>query len=100
MATILRLDKGDRIQVKGAFTNASGVAYDPSPVWIEMIDPDGVGESYLYGTDSEVIKLGTGIYAAEWNMLKSGTYHFRVAASGLSRGAIESYCFVKESQFA
>ena len=97
MATILRLDKGDQIEIKGIFTNASGVVVHPSSIWINWKDPDGISGSHVYG-DGVCVLRGTG-YAADFNVTKSGTWHFRVAASGNTPAAVESYAFVKESQF-
>ncbi len=46
------------------FTDASGNDYDPEVVTLRVMDPCGTETSYVYGTDSEVVRVDSGNYTA------------------------------------
>lgn len=57
---------GNKIDVRfndPVLTNSDGDAYDPTTVEIIVAQPDGTETTYVYDTDDEVVKNGTGDYS-------------------------------------
>jgi len=75
-------DVGDRIRLTAAFTSG-GVAADPTTVTVRVKDPSGNTASYVYGTDLEVVKDGTGNYHMDVTIDEAGIWGFRWASTGV-----------------
>ena len=57
-------------------TKADGTPVDPTIVTFEVTEPDGTKTTYTYGTDPEVVRLGTGLYYAEPMFDAPGDWEF------------------------
>lgn len=53
---------GGLVRVKANFVNTSGIAADPTTVTFRLMTPCGSEYSYVYGTNSELTKVSTGLY--------------------------------------
>ena len=66
---------GQQIASTVQFRNAtSGSLVDPTTVTWIVRTPGGVETSYVYGTDAEVTKTGTGIYVGTIRVEEFGLY--------------------------
>lgn len=99
MATLGAHDKGDLIKCTGTWTDANGVAVDPTIVIFKFKNPAGTITSYTYGEDSEVVRDGAGIYHVEVNANASGMWIYRFESSGTGQAAEEERFIISESDF-
>lgn len=91
---------GDRVEITTStvFQNAAGTPFDPDTVTFEVKDPAGTTTSYVYGTDAEVTKNGTGDYSCTIDVDTAGTWRYYIIgeqSSGENRGADQGYFKVK-----
>lgn len=93
-----RLDAGDVIRLRAHFTSL-GVDVDPDVVIFKSMSPDGQVQTWQYGTDPEVIRLGTGHYYLDLHLTTGGTWHVRVEGQGAYQSADEQQLAVRESVF-
>ena len=83
-------DQGDVVRCTGRFYNSSDAAADPTTVTFYIKGPN-TDETYVYGTDVEVVKDSTGVYHVDFSVPKTGataagkyTYRFEGAGSNAS----------------
>ena len=93
-------DIGDvvKLYTSTPFTAAqNNQPFDPSVVNFKVKDPNGTTTTYVYGTNPEVVKAGTGDYYMYLRPTIAGTWNWRVEGftSGLAMGAEESSFSVK-----
>lgn len=96
-------DVGDRTKVytSSAFTDEDGVEVDPDVITFTIEDPSGNSETYIYGTDAEVLRDGTGLYSIYVNLDEPGLWNYRIEAedaSGIYMGADEGSLLVRRSR--
>lgn len=87
-------DVGDAVRVSTStvFTNAAAAAFDPDVVRGKFKDPSGNVTTYVYGTDAELVKDGTGDYYFDINVDEEGTWYYRIegeSSGGAYQGADE-----------
>jgi hypothetical protein len=93
-------DVGDLVRCSGAFTNASGVAQDPSVVRFQVRTPGGAITSYTYGTDAALVREdSTGNYHVDVSASEVGTWYYRWYSTGTGQAAGEEGFIVGESEF-
>ena len=63
------------------FTDADGVPVDPTSVSVRVDGPGGYSQTFVYGTDAELITTGTGLYQLEFAPELLGFYKGRWIAS-------------------
>lgn len=68
------VDRFDTVDFTVTFRNSSGVLTDPGTVTFYLEDPTGIETSYVYGSDSEVTKVGTGVYGLSFQPDTSGRW--------------------------
>jgi hypothetical protein len=88
-------DIADIVTLSGAFTNSGGVATDPTTITFDLTEPDAVTTSYVYGTDSELVKDSTGNYHVAWPITKSGLHAWRMAGTGAVETAQEGVFYAR-----
>lgn len=89
---------GDRVRVTGELDDSGGTNSDPSAVTVSVRAPDGSQQSYVYGTDVEVVRTGTGVYYLDVDVTQSGRYVVRFASTGTGKAAEEVTFFVAPSR--
>lgn len=92
-------DVGDQIKLTASFTNSSNVAADPTTVTVKTKSPAGTTTTYVYGTDNEVVKAGTGSYYILLTLSSAGMWYVRFAGTGAIVAAVEEAVGVRESAF-
>lgn len=85
-------DIGDQIKCAVAFLNESGVAADPTSVTGRFVNPSGGGDTYVYGTDAELVKASTGNYyfyvPVPLNRLSRGVWAYRFESTDSAGAAL------------
>jgi hypothetical protein len=86
------INPGDVVTVSTSpgFKNAAGVLADPTTVtlkWRVFSDDDLT--TWVYGTDSQVVKDSTGLYHADIPVTKAGRHYFRWEGDGTVTAAEE-----------
>lgn len=92
-------DVGDTVRVQGVFKNSSDVVVDPGTVTFKLKSPGGTVTTYVYGTDAQVVKTGTGTYYVDALPTLEGRYSYRWAGTVTNVAAGEGYFIVRESNF-
>lgn len=102
MANIYQVGDAVRVATSTAFTDATPAAFDPDVVRGKFRDPSGNITTYVYGTDSELVKDGAGDYHFDITVDEAGTWYYRMegeTAGGAAQGAAEGTFEVEASQF-
>lgn len=69
--------------MRGEFTvTATGALTDPSTVTCIVEYPGDTTDSFVYGTDSEVEQVSTGIYTCTITVEDTGSHHYRFVGTG------------------
>lgn len=73
---------GDRVSIgttaNGFRSKATGEVFDPENVKVEVRVNNGLTTTYVYGVDSNVTKVSTGVYSCEVDINKSGTWYYHI----------------------
>lgn len=88
-------DIGDSRRFSVAFTDINGAAADPSAIAFKMVEPDGTETSYVYGTDSELVKDSLGNYHVDWVFSKAGRHIIRFEGTGAVTAAEQDEVYVR-----
>lgn len=96
-------DIGDVVKLYTAtpFTAAAtSTPFDPDVVKFLVKDPTGSVTAYVYGTDPEIIKAGTGNYYMHLRPATAGNWQWRVEGftGGLAMGAEEGAFSIRAQQ--
>lgn len=86
---------GHVLRFSTTFT-VSGTPTDPSTVTLTVAGPAS-STSYLYGTDAEVIKSGTGAYYADITLSSAGVWRWRWVGTGAAANPDEGSVTVEPS---
>lgn len=90
-------DKGDLIAIEGRFTNAAGVATDPTTVTCHVKSPAGT-TTHVYGA-SAIVKDSTGVYHLDVSLTVSGQWWYRWEGTGAVEQSDEASFIVEASAF-
>lgn len=90
---------GDLIRISGTFTNAAGVATDPTAVFAKYKDPSGNVTTLTYPTDAALVKDSTGVYHVDINADEWGWWYYRFYSTGTGQAANESRFEIESSSF-
>ena len=96
MPTVLQFPSGDTIRFGITFEIAS-VATDPTTVTFRTKNPNGTVRSFVYLTDDEVVKVGTGIYRIDLALNLVGEHHIRWEGTGDAPGVTEDRVLITAS---
>lgn len=66
-----------------------GVYTDPTTVKFTAKSPHGTLTTYVYPTDTEIVKESTGKYKIDFQPDKVGTWHYRFEGTGTAKGVSE-----------
>lgn len=91
--------KGDLVRCTATFATNAGVATDPTAVIFQVSDPAGTTTTYVYGTDTQLVRSATGMYYVDVDANRSGTWRYRFYSTGTGQAADEGAFKVKDSWF-
>ncbi len=88
------------INITATFTDADGIAVNPTTVTFKTMSPCRTETDYVYGTDSEVTRPATGYYIAQIQPGEAGVWFFRWETTGTgTTSAVEGRFNVQISPF-
>lgn len=90
---------GNVVRVQGNLADLDGTPGDPGGVVVKYRSPAGVITSKTYGTDAEVVRVGSGIYQMDVTANLEGIWTYRFESTGARQAATEGRFTVRESQF-
>lgn len=82
-------DVGDEVRCTGTWTNAAGVAVDPTTVTFIYEDPSGNTTTLIYSAGPEVVKSSVGVYYVDVDADESGRWQTRWQSTGTGKAAGE-----------
>ena len=95
---VKRFDIGDVVKTSGSF-KVSTILTDPSTVYFAYSTPSRNSGSYLYGTDTELVRSGTGRYYVNIPASEAGTWRWRFVGTGSAAVTEEGMWHVNKSRF-
>jgi hypothetical protein len=90
-------DIGDVIRITGTFAQA-GSALDPTTVSLQVRTPDGTITTYVYPTDSALVRTATGAYRLDYAITLAGQHWYRWVTTGTGAAAEENWFVVRPKQ--
>lgn len=90
-------DAGNMVTITTTFTNASGVAVNPSSVTLRVMDPNNIETDYMLGT---LTNPTTGVFSQNVTVLTSGIWRYRWEATGTLVAASDSSFIVSATPFS
>ncbi len=72
-----------RIRIKAKVRNFDGLLSDPTTLECTIQEPDDTQTTYVWGTDSELVKDATGEFHVDWDSTQSGKHQYRWQAGGV-----------------
>jgi len=92
-------NKGNIIRVSGNFKDSVGVNVDPAIVNFKFKKPDQTITTYVYLTDSQLIKDSVGNYHVDLSIDLEGEWRYRFESTGVGQAAGEGQFPVKRGFF-
>ena len=95
-----QLDIGDKVRLRGVFTdpNDSDAKKDPTAIHLRYRDPSGNLTERTFGVDAELVKEATGIYYEDVTLDESGIWSWKMLGTGAVVAAEETSFEVKEER--
>lgn len=90
-------DVGDRVRLRGVFTDLAGADTDPTTIVCKYQDPSGNETSVTYPTT--IVKESTGRYYLDLDIDEAGTWHYRWNGTGAVVAAGEQSFIARDTQF-
>lgn len=81
--------KGQRATCSASFSDSTDTLVDPATVTFKVKLPAGTTTTYVYGTDAQLVKAGTGRYYVLLDLDTTGSYTYRFESTGTYKGAEE-----------
>lgn len=92
-------DLGDLVRVTGTFSDPDDdTVMDPAVVKLSVKDPSENVETFVYGTDVEVVKSSTGVYYLDIDADEAGTWYYRWWSTGTGQAAEENSFEVRTAE--
>ena len=93
-------DIGDTRRLTVTFTNLAGANTDPTGVTFTIKKPDGTITTYVYGTDSQLVKSAVGIYYVDYSIALAGRHVYRFAGTGAIVAAENGEIYARRNEAA
>lgn len=71
------------INITATFTDADGIAVNPTTVTFKTMSPCRTETDYVYATDAEITRPATGYYIAQIQPGEAGVWFFRWQSTGV-----------------
>ena len=93
-------DIGAGRDLTASFTSDGTTPADPTAVYFELREPDGVVTSYEYGVDAELVRDAVGEYHVTWTFAKPGRHAVFWRGTGTAAAAMQEEYWVRWSGVA
>lgn len=87
------------IRLTALFKNAIGAPVDPTGITLRLLPPGGVLQTYVYGTDIQVIRESIGLYSFEFEPAVSGEFEYQWRGTGACIAMDETSFTIAPSSF-
>jgi hypothetical protein len=86
------INPGDivRVSTTPGFTNAAGALADPTTVSLKWRVAGGTTTTWVYLTDSQIVRDSVGLFHADIPVVSAGLHYFRWIGTGAVTAAEES----------
>ena len=92
-------DLGNLVKSKATFRNPETKApLDPTTVSVSVKDPSGNVDTYLFGTDAEVVQSAVGVYYINVDADEAGSFYVRWFSTGTGQAGKERRFTVRHAQ--
>ena len=91
--------KDNLVRVSFTLKDINGTLIDPGGLSFTFKDKAGVGATYVFGTDAQLVKDSMGNYHVDVDANKSGRWRYRWVATGTGQSAIEREFEVEDTEF-
>lgn len=81
---------GTAVRITASFTNFDEDAADPTTITIKISPPNRAEETYVYGTDPEIIREDVGVYHFDLPLDKRGHWYYRWIGTGAVEKVFEN----------
>lgn len=107
MSMVRTIYKGSTARVIGEFVGSNtplgdpvtGPFLEPSTVTFKFKTPAGATTTYVFGTNSQLVRDGIGQYHVDIDANQVGVFYYQWTSTGAYQGAIEGSFEVPASQF-
>ena len=103
MPAINHYARGNTIRSTGTFTDpVTGAVTDPAVIHFSFKNPVGATTTYVYGTDTELVKDSTGVYHVDVDANMVGSWYERwygELSVGVLKAARETHFVIDASEF-
>lgn len=92
--------KGQGVRCYGSFAAEDGTTLtDPTTITFKVKNPAGSTTTYVYGTDAQLVKIGTGRYRVDVTANAAGLWTYRFEGTGAVVAADEQTFTVNGGAF-
>ncbi len=85
-------DKGDKVKIKGTFSDADGNLLDPTEVFVRYcIGVEGTAVTKQYVTDPEVVRESLGVFYMLVDADTTGDWYYAVYSTGTGKASDETF---------
>lgn len=92
-------DKGDLVRVTGVFYDINDALIDPTVVRFKFSVPGAAATTYVYGTDTQLVRASAGRYYVDLSVTVVGIWRFRWESTGTGQAAEEGEFVVPVGNF-
>lgn len=92
-------DIGDLVRYSVAFTDAAGIAADPTTVTFQLTLVGGTPANYTISSSPAIVKDSTGAYHIDVAAVAAGNYGYRWLGVGTVQAAVEGNLTILRSYF-
>ena len=78
----MAINIGDVRRMSVSYQEKDLTYVDPTTITLNIIAPSGAITTYVYGTDSELVKDSTGQYHADYLLDESGIWKYQFISTG------------------
>lgn len=93
--TTATYDRGDNRRLSIVFTDFADVESDPDAVTAIITEPDGVANTFVYLSDTELAKDSTGNYHIDYLFTKAGRHQVRFEGVGTITSAEQTDVYIR-----
>ena len=95
----MKIFPGTKVRLSVRFLDAVGAAQDPSLVTFKIREAGAAVDTYLYGTDVEVVRDGVGLFHFDAIFTSGGLVRYRWEGAGSLIAATEGFVPIEQSAF-
>ena len=88
-----------RIRIRARIKNWDGDLANPTTLQCTVHEPDGTNTTFVWNTDTELVRESTGEFYIDWDADQSGLHKYRWQAGGTIVAAFGGSFNIRQSRF-